>query len=320
MAIGDLDGDNDLDLVLGLEFRTGETRLSRIYLNDGSGVLTQSGEDFGGERTNSVTLFDANGDDALDLVINSTRTTGTVWLNDGSAGFSEGFVGIGPNSSGKAVPWDVDEDGDLDLWVNYDQVMLNDGMGNFSSRLFLSSDRISEDGFVADFNGDGKDDLFAITDNGCHYLLSDIQVTPESYLASFSLAGEDAELFADPDGDGIANVFEFASNLDPSTADAAPLTPGGSEEQGGRILYLTMQDGSPVFTAEIIERIGYEQYTGLIIFSLGLNSSWDGPGTTPEATRRTVPINENYQRVILEYEASSDVFPKFFANLETSLE
>jgi len=64
VALADIDGDGDLDLVAGND--AGEP--NRVYTNDGSGNFTDSGQMLGSNNTVSVALADIDGDGDLDLV------------------------------------------------------------------------------------------------------------------------------------------------------------------------------------------------------------------------------------------------------------
>jgi len=63
VALADIDGDGDLDLVAG-----NLTEANRVYTNDGSGNFTDSGQALGSNSTTSVALADIDGDGDLDLV------------------------------------------------------------------------------------------------------------------------------------------------------------------------------------------------------------------------------------------------------------
>lgn len=123
VALGDMDGDGDLDLAIG-----NTTQSSRVFCNE-AGDLSQTDcwRSVEAERTRSLAWGDMDGDGDLDLAIgnqegpnyiylnsNGQLTTRTVWVSDDSA-FGRG----GRNSSYTlAVAWgDIEGDGDLDLAV-----------------------------------------------------------------------------------------------------------------------------------------------------------------------------------------------------------
>ncbi|RMD78987.1 MAG: hypothetical protein D6809_04675, partial [Gammaproteobacteria bacterium] len=79
-ALGDLDGDGDLDLLL--PDYSGD---SRVYLNDGSGQLTDSGQRLAGTYENDALLGDLDGDGDLDGILVGYYGAGTTQVFKGSA-------------------------------------------------------------------------------------------------------------------------------------------------------------------------------------------------------------------------------------------
>ena len=134
VALGDLDGDGDLDAFAGNRGR------DEVWLNAGGaqggrpGTFILGGTVGGNEQTRSAALADLDGDgdpDALVVYSDSAR----VWLNDGLAGFTAGqelsFKGQHALALG-----DLDGDGHMDIFagsVTHDiLVWFNDGEGRFS--------------------------------------------------------------------------------------------------------------------------------------------------------------------------------------------
>ena len=66
VTLGDVDGDGDLDLVVGNYAET-----NKLYKNDGSGGFNATGTGLGSNMDNtfSITLGDVDGDGDLDLVV-----------------------------------------------------------------------------------------------------------------------------------------------------------------------------------------------------------------------------------------------------------
>ncbi|MFZ1754074.1 MAG: FG-GAP-like repeat-containing protein, partial [Caldilineaceae bacterium] len=140
VALGDVDGDGDLDLVVGNFSQT-----NRLYLNNGTtdpwnGV---SGSDITSDShgTFAVTLGDVDGDGDLDLVAGDWNQPNRLYLNNGTADPWNGVTGMDITSDShdtrSVALGDVDGDGDLDLVV---------GNGSQTNRLYLN------DGTAAPFN------------------------------------------------------------------------------------------------------------------------------------------------------------------------
>ena len=79
IATGDVDGDGDLDVVVG------DSEASRLYLNNGSAAPFSgvTGTDIGSATgvTNSIALGDVDGDGDLDLVEGNDSQTNKLYMN-----------------------------------------------------------------------------------------------------------------------------------------------------------------------------------------------------------------------------------------------
>lgn len=135
LALGDLDGDGDLDALAGTMDG------AQVLLNQGGrqgGEIGQYAilpETLGSQFTNFVFLGDLDADGDLDALL-GTQTTASIWRNDGFAGFRKTQDGLGYSNRHALALGDVDNDGDLDLFTarmadDY-LVWRNDGKGHLT--------------------------------------------------------------------------------------------------------------------------------------------------------------------------------------------
>lgn len=113
IALGDVDGDGDLDVIAGNFLQA-----SRIYLGDGDGNFLP-GIDITepGLLVSSVALGDVDGDGDLDLIVGTLGGGNRIYLGDGSDNFFGPGAAISPDTdltTGVRLA-DLDGDGDLDL-------------------------------------------------------------------------------------------------------------------------------------------------------------------------------------------------------------
>jgi hypothetical protein len=91
VALGDLDGDGDLDAFIA---NLNRLEPNTVWLNGGSGTFMDSGQALGNTSSYSVALSDLDGDGDLDAFVANANisslsaSTNAVWLNDGDAGFT----------------------------------------------------------------------------------------------------------------------------------------------------------------------------------------------------------------------------------------
>ncbi len=182
VAMGDVDGDGDLDVVTGL----GQHNLTanRLLRNNGSGVFTFDDNALPPTmgRTRSIELVDLDGDGDLDLTWGDWDQN-AILINDGLGNFTDE---TGTRYPATPFPYgspvraaDVDGDGDQDLFYSghaglANRLFLNDGAGFFTdvsgSQLPGNLPTIACE--LADMDNDGDADI-VLGHNGAALYLND---------------------------------------------------------------------------------------------------------------------------------------------------
>ncbi len=261
VALGDLDGDADLDVLLG---NFGQERL---YVNNGSGVFTDGTSQLPlfPDDTRAVALGDVDGDGDPDAWLGNTSCNSSgcpgaqdrLLLNDGSGVFSDGTSQLPAflDDTRAVALGDVDGDGDLDAWSGnatcpstfacvgaQDRLLLNDGSGGFADATSQLPAFLDDTRAVALGDVDGDGDLDALAGNyypslNRLYLNNGSGVfayAPSQLPAASFLVESSAVALSDLDGD---------ADLDALVANYA----------GGLLLFLN--NGSGAFSAPVVSAV-----------------------------------------------------------------
>ena len=177
--LGDLDGDFDLDLVLG--DRTNDPRVFANRLEENGGVLgfrdvtaaAMPPDHASGFGHYEQELGDLDGDGDLDLYgVNWAEPFFDRTLTNAGNGQFSFFQDPVPETGfddNEADFLDYDNDGDLDVFVAHfsgpDRIFGNDGTGLLAAVQEAGSGGITWDADAADIDGDGDTDLILAEDN-----------------------------------------------------------------------------------------------------------------------------------------------------------
>jgi hypothetical protein len=175
VAIGDVDGDLDLDVFVGNGASSSTGSTESLLLNGGSGSFADGSAALpaNADWTNAVAMGDVDGDGDLDLLGANGGTawspTDRLYLNVGGA-FVDGTPALGVDSERTygALLEDVDGDVDLDLFfanaspTGRDRLLRNDGGLAFTD---VSGQALPQEPFRSlaaradDLDGDGDRDI-----------------------------------------------------------------------------------------------------------------------------------------------------------------
>lgn len=252
-ALGDLNGDGNLDLAIG-GFSTDNVT---VLLSTGNGTFAKPAtyNNGSGAAALSIAIGDVTGDGRPDVVSNTFTSLSVM------SGKSNGTLGA-PKLTGSAQAnqtvlhlTDLDGDGDLDAvgaakTGNPDNAstqvisQLNNGTGTFGNVVTKTLPTNLTDGIVAELTGDGKTDLAISGSRGTHTGLSGIFVLPGTATGlGTAIVAELADIpgslaAADYNADGTVDlaattsadtqVFSNPGNGQfPSRSTTSVLTPSG---------------------------------------------------------------------------------------------
>ena len=225
----DVDGDDDLDVVIANEFGP-----NILLLNDGSGRFSNASGRLPNDVHDSedVGVADFNRDGRPDIVIVSEDDqTNELYFNQPDGRFSREGTRLPVTGTSNAVlVADFDGDGSPDILIGnngQNEILINDGNGDFTretgARLPTLED-VTQDVELGDVDGDGDLDLLVGNEDRNRLLINDgTGVFSDESEARIPLRGTPEETreadFGDIDGDGdldilFANVNAFVAGAD----------------------------------------------------------------------------------------------------------
>jgi len=246
LAVGDVDGDGDSDVILMQRVLLPSGKSERVLLlNDGTGRFKEaplghmpSTATFGASGT---LLIDVDGDADLDLIFASYKMY--VYINDGKGKFTDDSAKRIGNVRGcySVSGGDLDGDGDTDLILGYwasqkppfpNPIFLNDGKGGFkySGRFLPYYGTVAQIQLV-DFDSDGDLDAFLTAPGQDQLYLNDGKAVftnatkkipvPQKYF------GSRASAVGDLDGSGTPDLLVMTNGLAPYPDQANALLSDG---------------------------------------------------------------------------------------------
>jgi hypothetical protein len=229
VAVKDLDGDGDNDVVLGISNFTGLYWFENL---DGNGAFSSPIEidaSLGSARIQVIEDIDVDGD--MDVVSNSTGTTVLSWYSniDGQGTFgTQQPIGQGTGYENSFVLMDMDGDTDLDI-VSESQGKIvwrenTDGVGNFSPIIDITGDKGIFALTSADLDNDNDNDILSVSINNkvsWYENMDGLGTFGPEQIIDPTLASPRTVHAADLDGDGDMDVLSAA--LEPVSGGAREL-------------------------------------------------------------------------------------------------
>jgi len=211
VAIGDLNGDNDPDLVVTNAFLGSVS----VLMGNGDGTFQPQGDYATGDRPLSVAITDLDGDGGVDLVVaNADSDTVSILLGNGDGTFqSQATYGTGQTPA-SVVIGDFNGDNEYDLAVanqengNSVSILLGNGDGTFQTQTAYATGLSPNWVASSDLNGDNVLDLVTANGDasGVSVLLGNGDGTFANQVAYAAGSSQSSVAIGDFDGDGNSDL------------------------------------------------------------------------------------------------------------------
>ena len=177
VALGDLDGDGDLDAFVTRV--TANPDANQVWINQGGdqggteGEFVNTGQVMSDGAGREVVLADVDDDNDLDAYIVRANVADQLWLNNGTGTFSNSGQNLNARDATGAVLADFDGDNDLDIftansdtvstvWVNQGNLQGGTLGVYLDSGQILTHTTASSGVDAGDVDGDGDQDAYVI--------------------------------------------------------------------------------------------------------------------------------------------------------------